>query len=66
MRGSPERPPSWTLEGQVAAAAKGNHGAGAVLLTAFLLWITLHRHRPAALAAAGPTCALGLGWLAFH
>ncbi|GAA1428495.1 hypothetical protein GCM10009601_41870 [Streptomyces thermospinosisporus] len=41
-------------------------GAGAVLLTAFLVRITLHRHRPAAVAAAGLTCALGFGWLAFH
>jgi hypothetical protein len=31
-----------------------------------LLWCALHRNRPAAMAAAGLTCALGVGWLAFH
>ncbi|MDT0615263.1 hypothetical protein [Streptomyces lancefieldiae] len=41
-------------------------GTGAVLVTAALLWLALHRNRPAAVAAAGLTCALGIGWLAFH
>ncbi|MEU1850474.1 hypothetical protein ABZ499_14665 [Streptomyces sp. NPDC019990] len=41
-------------------------GTLAVLVTAALLWFTLHRHRPAAIAASGLTCALGIGWLAFH
>ncbi|MEU0384298.1 hypothetical protein [Streptomyces chartreusis] len=41
-------------------------GTLAVLVTAALLWFALHRNRPAAVAAAGLTCALGIGWLAFH
>ncbi|MFZ4150587.1 hypothetical protein [Streptomyces pseudogriseolus] len=41
-------------------------GTGAVLLTAALLWLALHRNRPAAIAAASLTCALGIAWLAFH
>ncbi|QWB24966.1 MULTISPECIES: hypothetical protein [Streptomyces] len=41
-------------------------GTLAVLVTAALVWFALHRNRPAALAAAGLTSALGIGWLAFH
>jgi hypothetical protein len=41
-------------------------GTGAVLVTAALVWFALHRNRPAAVAAAGLTSALGIGWLAFH
>ncbi|MGV9501197.1 hypothetical protein ACWDQ0_23205 [Streptomyces sp. NPDC003642] len=41
-------------------------GTGAVLVTAALVWFALHRNRPAAVAAAGLTCAVGIGWLAFH
>ncbi|MEU2915338.1 hypothetical protein [Streptomyces massasporeus] len=41
-------------------------GTTAVLVTATLVWFTLHRNRPAAVAAAGLTSALGIGWLAFH
>jgi hypothetical protein len=45
---------------------RGAIGTLAVLVTAALLWLALHRNRPAALTAAGLTCALGIGWLAFH
>ncbi|MEV5984006.1 hypothetical protein AB0L85_03210 [Streptomyces sp. NPDC052051] len=41
-------------------------GTTVVLVTAVLIWCTLHRHRPAAVAATGLTCAVGIGWLAFH
>ncbi|MFF6915381.1 hypothetical protein [Streptomyces sp. NPDC012466] len=41
-------------------------GTVAVLVTAALAWFALHRNRPAAVAAAGLTSALGIGWLAFH
>ncbi|MGW6543644.1 hypothetical protein ACWGBH_12460 [Streptomyces massasporeus] len=41
-------------------------GTTAVLVTATLVWFTLHRHRPAAVAASGLVSALGIGWLAFH
>ncbi|WP_030236560.1 MULTISPECIES: hypothetical protein [unclassified Streptomyces] len=41
-------------------------GTLAVLVTAALVWFALHRNRPAAIAASGLTCALGIGWLAFH
>jgi hypothetical protein len=41
-------------------------GTGAVLVTAALLWGALHRNRPAAMAAAGLTCVLGVLWLALH
>ncbi|MGA5767745.1 hypothetical protein ACPC36_09720 [Streptomyces pseudogriseolus] len=41
-------------------------GTGAVLLTAALLWLMLHRKRPAAMAAAGLTSVLGVAWLAVH
>ncbi|CAL9483858.1 hypothetical protein [Streptomyces sp. NPDC057838] len=41
-------------------------GTGAVLVTAALAWLALHRNRPAAVAAAGLICAVGIGWLAFH
>ncbi|MFF9296660.1 hypothetical protein [Streptomyces sp. NPDC014764] len=41
-------------------------GTGAVAVTAALFWFALHRNRPAAVAAAGLTCALGVGWLALH
>ncbi|MFD5911971.1 hypothetical protein ACFWHL_24925 [Streptomyces massasporeus] len=41
-------------------------GTTAVLVTAALVWFALHRNRPAAVAAAGLTSALGIGWLAFH
>ncbi|GGY22088.1 hypothetical protein [Streptomyces djakartensis] len=42
-------------------------GTLAVLVTAALVWFTLdNRNRPAAMAASGLTCALGIGWLAFH
>ncbi|MBB3080105.1 hypothetical protein FHS41_006647 [Streptomyces violarus] len=41
-------------------------GTLAVLVTAALVWFALHRNRPAAMAAAGLTSALGIGWLAFH
>ncbi|MBM4828014.1 hypothetical protein ACWDMR_21290 [Streptomyces althioticus] len=41
-------------------------GTAAVAVTAALVWCALHRNRPAAMAAAGLTCALGVGWLAFH
>ena len=41
-------------------------GTSAVLVTAALLWFALHRNRPAAMASAGLTFALGVGWLAFH
>lgn len=41
-------------------------GTTAVLVTAALVWFALHRHRPAAVAAAGLVSALGIGWLAFH
>ncbi|MEU1698726.1 hypothetical protein [Streptomyces pseudogriseolus] len=41
-------------------------GTGAVLLTAALLGLALHRNRPAAIAAASLTCALGIARLAFH
>ncbi|WP_461084358.1 hypothetical protein [Streptomyces deserti] len=44
----------------------GAIGTVAVLLTALLLGYALRRHRPAALIAGGLTCALGIGWLAFH
>ncbi len=44
----------------------GAIGTVAVLVTALLVWFALHRNRPAALTAAGLTCALGIGWLAFH
>ncbi|WP_256103430.1 hypothetical protein [Streptomyces sp. ODS05-4] len=41
-------------------------GTGAVLVTAVLVRLALHRNRPAGVAAAGLVCALGVGWLAFH
>ncbi|MGW1953943.1 hypothetical protein ACWCPI_14475 [Streptomyces sp. NPDC001920] len=45
---------------------RGAIGTTAVLVTAMLVWLALHRNRPAALTAAGLTCTLGIGWLAFH
>ncbi|MEX3107729.1 MULTISPECIES: hypothetical protein [unclassified Streptomyces] len=41
-------------------------GTVAVLVTAFIVWVTLHRHRAVALSAAGAVGVLGIAWLAFH
>ncbi|GAA2407884.1 hypothetical protein [Streptomyces coeruleofuscus] len=41
-------------------------GTSAVLVTAALVWFSLHRHRPLAVALSGLVTALGIGWLAFH
>lgn len=56
----------FTEYGYSQGLLRGALGTLAVLITAGLLWLTLHRHRPAAIAAAGLTSALGVGWLAFH
>jgi hypothetical protein len=45
---------------------RGAFGTIAVLLTALLLGYAFRRHRVAALAVAGVTCAAGIGWLAVH
>ncbi|MFF7789865.1 hypothetical protein [Streptomyces sp. NPDC007991] len=41
-------------------------GTLAVLVTAALVWLSLHRNRPLAVALSGLVSALGIGWLAFH
>ncbi|WP_424210737.1 hypothetical protein ACN20G_00795 [Streptomyces sp. BI20] len=41
-------------------------GTVAVLATAALAWVTLHRHHPARLVAAGAVTVLGVCWLALH
>ncbi|MFC8425827.1 hypothetical protein ACFUN7_34165 [Streptomyces sp. NPDC057236] len=45
---------------------KGAIGTAAVLITAGLLGLALHRHRPADLVVGGVTAVTGIGWLAFH
>jgi hypothetical protein len=41
-------------------------GTVAVLVTALIVWVTLHRYPAMALSAAGAVGVLGIAWLAFH